>query len=97
MVEVTNAAMVAWALMHKCSYGLQTNDELDACELQAFARHRIAAEKAGYERGLRGAADDAKIGWLTVNGDIVGITDADMAMRLCKHVVAVILSRLENK
>ena len=35
-------------------------------------------------------AEVAKVGWVSADYDLVGIADADMAMKLCEHIAAAI-------
>lgn len=55
---------------------------------------RIATERAAYAAGQRDmrkrAAQEGKVGWVSANYDVVGVADADVAMRLCEHVEATI-------
>lgn len=46
---------------------------------------------------LEEAADEAELGWITANYDVVGIADADVAMRLCEHIAAAIRALKEQE
>ena len=59
--------------------------------IQAFARHRIAAQVSFGEE----LAGMAKAGWISADYNAVGIVDADMAMELCEHIAAAIRDRIK--
>jgi len=57
-----------------------------------FARYRIAAEKAGYERGLRDAAVVVKS-----DKDRPDYGNMDFGPNVARRIEAAILAKLENK
>lgn len=53
--------------------------------LMTVAEHeRLMAEARNM--ALEEAANVAKTGWVSADYDVVGIADADTAMRLCEHI-----------
>ena len=46
---------------------------------------------------LKEAAVAAKFGWVSANYDVVGLPDADQAIRLCEHIERAILAFAEVK
>lgn len=56
----------------------------DGPYILAAEHERLMAEARN--KALEEAANVAKTGWVSADYDVVGIADADTAMRLCEHI-----------
>jgi len=84
VVEVTQARELATALISVERFDADGNFHPDY--LAMLDKYR----QAGVQQGLDMAAGVAKVGWVSADYNIVGIADADVAMRLCEHIEAAI-------
>ncbi len=68
--------------------GMGGVNEPDAEYILAAEHERLMAEARN--KALEEAASVAATGWVSADYDVVGIADADTAMRLCEHIAATI-------
>ena len=82
----------AEAFFPTCLWKQEARDDV----AQAFAAIRQAAYEAGKLAGAKAMQDacakEGKVGWVSADYDVVGIADADVAMRLCEHIESTIRS-----